>query len=172
MLLSLEKQKPDIVLLDIEMPIINGLEALRTIRKTYPGLKVIMLSLHAEEHIISRFILEGANGFLKKHAGLDEVLETIKGVFAHGFYLKPDVSSTILKEINRIKMQHTEAPHLTKQELEVIQLICKDKSHKEIADMLCITVRTVDFHKGNIYQKTNTHSTIGLYKYAHSNGLL
>lgn len=167
------KTKPvDIVLLDIEMPEMNGAETLKLIKGKFPHVKVIMLSMYNEGHFITDFIMKGANSFLSKNCDVDFFMETIMGVYQHHNYFKQNITDNIIKKVRENKKLKTNYLSLTTREIEITQLICKGNSHKQIASILFITPRTVDFHRSNIYKKTNTNCTAKLYEFALANNLV
>lgn len=172
LLKALNNYKPDIVLLDVEMPIMNGMETLRIIKDEFLDVRVIMLSMHKQAKLIAEFMVQGANGYLVKDCSLDILLETITGVYHHGYYFKQNMTANLVREINKSKILKDDSVLLTPREIEVINLICRGSSHKQIADVLFITARTVDFHKANIYKKTKANNVAKLYEFALANNLL
>jgi len=160
----LNKVQADIVLLDIEMPVMNGRETLKALKADFPSLKVIMLTFHNDEDTIVECIKLGACAFVSKECSFEEFVEVLSTVAKDGFYHHKVVSKALLKELSK------KDPHdgvlLSDREKEIVVLACQGKSNKEIASILNIVVKTVDYHKANIYKKTNTHSTATLYNYA------
>jgi len=171
---ALKTNKPNIILLDIEMPVMNGREALAKINANYPKIKVIMLSQHFEDGYIIEFIKNGACAFLPKNCDIDKIVDAITYVHEHGYYYDNKVSlamATMLKKnpsYNRIP-NHNE---FTKKENIIIKLICSKKSNAEIADELNVSVRTVESHRYKISKKTQTNNTMDLVEYAIKNGIL
>ncbi len=166
-------RQPDIVLLDLEMPVMDGFQALKILSKEFPEVKTIIFSTHYNEFYISELILNGARGYVCKTAFVDEVFMTIQKVYEDGFYFNKGVSDHILQTLIEQKQvqQLIFNKELTLREIEVLKVICDEKQNKEIAKILNISENTVEFHKKNIYRKTNTHSVVGLVKYALKAGI-
>ena len=173
-LLNLIKlNEPDIVLLDLEMPVMDGFEALDKISFNYPNVKSIIFSTHYEDAFKNELILSGARSYLPKNADVDVLIETINKVYTEGYFFESTISKQLISKSFQRKFYEDEWKKigLTKRELEVLKLICDEKSNIKIAELLAISVNTVDFHRKNIYEKANTTSVIGLVKYAVRVGL-
>ena len=160
--------KPDIILMDIEMPVMNGIEATRETLKIYPETKVIALSMYGNENFYSEMIDAGAKGFLLKNSKFEDVQKAIVEVNAGKNYFSPEILDAIIKNLNKkkTKKKNTE---LTEREIEVLFNICKGLSNQETADFLYISKRTVDKHRENILLKTQSKNTAGLVIYAIKN---
>jgi DNA-binding NarL/FixJ family response regulator len=174
-LLELLKQTtPDIVLLDIEMPVMNGKEALEIINKRFPEVKVIMLSMHAGINFISELMARGARAFIPKDCDPDSLFEAIHTVHSEGYYFDKSISEAVLRGLQREKSINPilEALSLSDREVEILKELCEGKTNKQIAASLKISVSTVDFHRGNVYKKTNSKNIIDLIKYAIKYGLI
>lgn len=173
-LLSLLTKLPcDVVLMDIEMPGINGFDATRIIAEQYPEVKVISLSMYGEEDYYYRMIEAGARGFLLKSSEINEVSEAIRRVMRGGTYFSSDILYNVLKNIHTVVSKtDTQALHLSQREKEVLELICRGKSNQEIADQLFISKRTVEKHRANLLAKTNTKNTAQLVMFAVENKLI
>jgi len=173
---KLKTSSPDIVIADISMPSMSGIEATRIITEEYPDIKVLILSMHNDEEFILNSIKSGAKGYLPKDTGRDELLKAIYSISNEEEYYNKDISDTILKGI--IKKTKSESkllnkiPNLTNREIEIIKLVAEGFINKEIADKLYISIRTVDSHKNNIMQKLKLKSTVDLVKYAIKNNLI
>lgn len=160
---------PDILLMDMEMPGMDGMQLNDELRKKFPSVKVIVLSVHSSERLMARMIHAGASGYLLKNCNKDELLNAIRGVFSNGFYITPDVLKAIqspaanAKGITNIQSIPIE---ISQREREVLQLICEEFSNAEIAEKLFISVRTVDGHRNNLLAKTGCHNTAGLVLFA------
>lgn len=169
----LKQNKTDVILMDLDMPVLNGLQTLKIIRKKYPSLKVIMLSMYYSDDFISQCIKEGARGFLPKNCSIEKVVDAIYAVHEQGYYFDDKVSKALLlKIINDDNFNPTFSQDtLSAREKEVLELICEEKNNNEIAELLCISNRTVDTHRQNILKKTNAKNTAGIVIYAIKNGI-
>jgi DNA-binding NarL/FixJ family response regulator len=169
----MEKQVPDIVITDLEMPIMNGYQLLEVIKEKHPTVKVIVLSMHDESDYVSDLVLRGASAYLPKRCGLDDIIYTVNAVYKDGYYFTNPVSkmvvTTSLKD-QKFKPFY-EKLGLSGREIEILKLICEEKTNKDIAELLEISLATVDYHRQSIYKKTQSNSIVGLVKYAVKNGL-
>ncbi|MES2130955.1 MAG: response regulator transcription factor [Bacteroidota bacterium] len=165
---------PDIVLLDLEMPIMSGLETLAVLKEEYPLVKTIILSSHYNEFLIAELMIAGANGYLPKNCFGDDLFETVIKVSEEEYYFSQSVSKQVITTLmSDKKLQHLISEQiLTKREVEVLQQICNEKQAKEIANLLHISENTVEFHKRNLYDKTKADSVVGLVKYAIRMGIV
>jgi two-component system, NarL family, response regulator DegU len=161
---------PHIILLDMEMPEMDGIELNKELQKSYPEIKVIILSVYAKERLIARTIESGACGYLIKNCGKEELCIAINMVFTHGFYMNADVMKVIQhkspQKSSAIKNMNNISIELTERETEVLQYICKEYSNAEIAEKLFISVRTVEGHRTNLLLKTGCKNTAGLALFA------
>ncbi|MEA3505007.1 MAG: response regulator transcription factor [Bacteroidota bacterium] len=162
--------KPDIILMDIEMPIINGIEATKKTLKLFPEAKIVALSMHANENYYSEMIDAGAKGFLLKNSKFDDVKKAIADVYEGKNYFSPEILQAIVKNLNK-KKDKKKNTDLTNREIEILYNICKGSSNHEIAILLSISKRTVDKHRENILLKTQSKNTAGLVIYAIKNGI-
>ena len=165
---------PDLVITDISMPDISGIEITKYLTENYPSVRVLILSMHKNEEFITKSISAGASGYLPKDTSMKELLEAIEVISDGGNYFNRDISDTLLSSIIRkSKSQAKEAKpsKLTAREKEIITLVVEGLTNKEIAEKLFISIRTVDSHKNNIMQKLNLRSTVEMVKYAIKNNL-
>ena len=160
--------KPDIILMDIEMPVMNGIEATKEALKICPKSKVIALSMHDSEKFYSEMIDAGAKGFLLKNSKFEDVQKAITDVNEGKNYFSPEILEAIIKNLNKKKYKKKNKD-LTEREIEILYNICKGLSNQEIADYLYISKRTVDKHRENILLKTQSKNTAGLVIYAIKN---
>lgn len=171
----LSKSQPDLVITDISMPGISGIEVSKMIKSSYPTVKVLILSMHTNEEFITKAIDIGADGYLPKDTSMKELLEAIR-VISHGeSYFNKSISDTIIKSmINKSKSKQGagKKASLTNREIEIVLLVVDGLTNKEIAEKLFISVRTVDSHKNNIMQKLNLKSSVDLVKYAIRNKMV
>ena len=170
----LKKAQPHIVLLDVHMPQLNGLETTITLKKTYPDIKIIVLTTHSDEALIFDLIKKGINSFLLKDKSIEHIVEAIRSVYEKGFYYTEEMTLAMVKGLkNNIRVKHSlETSSLTEREMEILQLICKQYSLKDIAELLMLSPRTVETHKENILIKTGSKNTVGIALYAVENNLI
>ena len=174
LMLELEKQLPDIILLDIEMPIMNGKDTLELIQLKYPSIKVMMMSMYFNDSYIIEFIKNGACAFLPKNCDIDKLVDAINTVYERGHYYDEKISEVIINVLKQLPPIHKLIPKkldLTNRELEIIELICSKKTNNEIANQLHLSVRTIEGHRYNISKKTNTTNALELIEYAIKNNL-
>ncbi|MCW3078337.1 MAG: hypothetical protein JWO32_2946 [Bacteroidetes bacterium] len=164
--------QPDIAIVDIEMPVMNGRESILQMKKLNLKVKPIVLSMHFSEHYISQLILSGACAYLTKNSEAEEVVETIRKVDEDGFYFNDRISQKVLDSVAKSrKLEENPGSHtLSPREVEVLRQICAGHKNKEIAAILNITVNTVDFHRNNIFEKSGANNIVQLVKYAIRNG--
>lgn len=169
---------PDVVLMDISMPVLNGLEATRRLKKAAAHIKVLVLSAHDKEEYVLQVVRSGANGYLLKNSSAEDLYSAIRSVHTGHAFFSPSVSKIILDTV--VKGGEGEggagdAPsesRLTPREREVVQLIAEGRTHQEVADLLHISARTVDTHCNNIMKKLDIHDSAGLVTYAIKNGIV
>ncbi len=165
----LKTQQPQILLTDFTLPGISGIDFVRQVRRLYPQVKIIVLSMHDEGHIIKSVLKEGVEGYLLKNIQHSELKSAIRHVAQGLPYVSPEVTRLLMDEMNRPK---DEQELLTERELDVLRLIAKEFSNKEIADKLFISERTVETHRKNIFRKTKTSSLVGLIKFAYEHKMV
>ena len=167
----LELLSIDVVLMDIDMPVLNGIETLKEIRKQFRNVKVIILSMHNEAGMIKSLMDIGANGYLLKSCSQDELIGAIKKVSTGQNYFSTDVTLALL---NTSKTSTSEQRNelLTDRETEILKLIAAGFSNKEIGDQLFISHRTVDTHRTNLMKKLDVNNIAGLISYAIRNGII
>ncbi|TVR36891.1 MAG: DNA-binding response regulator [Cryomorphaceae bacterium] len=168
---KLMHQDADVVLMDIDMPVKNGIETTRDIRQRYPQLKVLVLTMHDEPAMIRELVNDGAQGYLLKNCGRDELLLAIRTVREGKPYFSGEAAVKLL-QWNEGPAIPEELKELTERELEVLKAIAEGKSNKEIGDMLFISHRTVDTHRTNLMKKLDVHNIAGLVRIAMRNGLI
>ena len=164
---------PDVILLDIRMPVMDGIEAQKRIRSLYPEIKIIMLSMEADEHIVLHLIEEGVNGYLLKDADPDEMEFALKKVTNEGFYFSSQLSELIVKNAVQKKTNKCDTKSLFREkELQIIELICKQYTAAEIGDELNLSVRTIEGYRRNLLEKTNSKNLAGLVVFALKHNLV
>jgi two-component system nitrate/nitrite response regulator NarL len=163
---------PDVVLMDISMPGMNGLAVTEVLRKEAPEMKVLVLSVHTNKDYIFRVIQAGAHGYVSKEAPPEELLRAIESVAAGEPHFSEDIARAALNEFVSSGGKKEPFAQLTSREREVLVQIAEGKSNKEIADRLGIGVRTIETHRERIMRRLSIHSVAGLTKYAIANGLI
>jgi two-component system nitrate/nitrite response regulator NarL len=165
---------PDIVLMDITMPHMNGLEATSQLRKQVPDAKILILTMHDSREYIAQIVRSGARGYLLKDCSPAELVGAIKAVHAGEVYFSPSISKVLVQEMVNGKHESKDPglqPVLTDREREVLSLIAEGLLNKQIADRLGIGVRTIETHRERIMRKLDIHTVAGLTKYAIARGM-
>ncbi len=167
------ERQPQVIIMDISMPDLNGIDATRQILSEYPAIKVIALSMHSDSLFVLNMLKAGASGYLLKDCALEELVKAIRTVVAQKTYLSPGVSDVVIKDfVSNWSTPNTSAfSILTAREREVLQLMAEGKSTNQIADCLCVSVKTVEAHRKQIMNKSGIHSVAELTKYAIRQGL-
>lgn len=174
----LGKKDVDIVLSDLNMPEMDGLALTENIMEHHPNTKVIILTMLDEPHYIKQLMGSGAEGYLFKNSGVDEVKKAIKKVYSGDTFLSDEVTNSLTQYVIKRKQSNPRnkrfgfVARLSERELEVLKWIVKEKSNQEIADILFISVRTVDAHKRNMIEKTGSRNIAGLVMYAITHQLI
>jgi len=168
-----KKLKPDIVIMDVAMPDLNGIEATRQIISECPDVKVIAVSMHSDRRFVSEMLKAGASAYLSKDYAFDELETAIRTVISNKIYLSPDISGVLVDNYVRQTPNPDSSAFslLSQREREVVQLLAEGKTAKEIADELNVSVKTVETHRTNIMGKLNIHRLAELTKYAIREGL-
>lgn len=165
---------PDIILMDIAMPGLGGLEATLEIKKTNPHTKVLVLSQYDDREYVSRLIKAGVSGYILKHAVGTDLVSAIRAVSRGEFYLYSSIASSVISDYLSTKEELSEDPYekLTDREKQVLKILAEGHSHKEIANILNISVKTVIAHQANIAEKLNIHSRAEFVKFAIRKGII
>jgi len=165
-----EKIKPDVVVMDVAMPELNGIEATRRLAASLPHTRVLALSMHKDSVYVREILRAGARGYLLKDSPAQDMLAAVRAVAGGEGYISPAVSSAVLDDYRK----HVTNPIdlLTSREREVLQMLAEGKTNKEIATVLKLSVYTVDAHRGRIMEKLNVHSINELVRFAVRNGLI
>lgn len=164
----LKKQTVDLIITDYSMPGMDGLSLLNTVKRIAPNTKIIMLSMHDEVHLVKEILKAGVNGYVLKKDTHKELLNAIRDVNDGKVYLSSDVNKMLITNLNN----PDEGKLLTDREREILKLIAKEYTNKDIAEELFISERTVETHRKNIFKKTATNSLVGLIKFAYANNLI
>lgn len=169
----LEHLKVDIALLDIDMPEMNGIDATRIIKKEYSNCKVIILTMHDEPGMIKELMAIGADGYILKNSDKEEMIKAVLTVAEGGNYFSGDVMEAMERPVQVATDKNTGIiTELTNRELEILQLVAKGLSNKEIGEELFISHRTVDTHRTNLMKKIEVHNVAGLIRFAMDHGLV
>lgn len=173
---------PDVILMDLKMPVMDGIEATRLIKEEYPHIKIILLSMYDDDQIINHMMKNGANGYLLKNEEPHILREAIESVITKDYYFNDYVSKALLHatQDNMAALKPTalsssradDSAELTRRELEILELICKEYTTGEIAQQLYISTRTVEGHRKNLLEKTGARNTAGLIIFAIRNNLV
>ena len=164
--------RPDLILLDISMPRLNGLEAARQLRTLVPDSKLIFLTMHASPTYATEAFQAGASGYLLKHSAEEELSQAIKSVLQGRHYLTPLVTKDVLDSVLKPSTgERGTSTALTARQREVLQLVAEGHGTKEIAMILSVSVKTVEFHKARLMQQLDLHSIADLTKYAITQGI-
>jgi two-component system, NarL family, response regulator NreC len=160
---------PDIILMDIAMPLLNGIEAAEQVRKVNGGIGIIMLTMHADESYLLRALNAGVKGYLLKESAEDDLLRAVKAVSQGRPFFSPAITQTLLEDYMRVLKQEGLSDTfelLTAREKEVLQLLAEGKTNKDVAAILDVSLYTVESHRTNMMQKLNLHNTAEIVLYA------
>lgn len=164
------KLAPDVIIMDISMPQLNGLEATRQIRKLYPNCKVLVLTMHENRESVRQILKAGAQGYVVKKSAATELFDAIEAVHKGNAFFSPVISKFLLDDY--LHEKDIPEPILSPREVEILQLVAEGHGNKEIADMLSLSVKTVEGHKDNIKKKLGTSGKAGIIRYAIRKGII
>jgi two-component system response regulator NreC len=167
--------QPDVVVMDVSMPLLNGIEATRQIRRDCPQTRILTLTVHESEDYVAQLLAAGASGYIIKRAGGDELIGAIRAVQQGEAFLHPSIARVVIRDYVR-RLQAGEGLSaqdvLTDREREVLQLIAEGYTNREIADLLHLSIKTVQNHRSNIMRKLDLHDRGELIKYAIQQGII
>ena len=168
-----QEKSPQVVIMDISMPDLNGIEATRQIIGESPGIKIIALSMHSDSLFVLNMFKAGASGYLLKDCALEELVKAVRTVLSRKVYLSPGISDIVIKDfvIGWSPADSSAYSILTTREREVLQLMAEGRSTNQIAESLCVSVKTVEAHRKQLMNKLDIHSVAELTKYAIRQGL-
>ena len=168
-----QRIQPDIVILDVSMPLLNGIDAATQLKKSHPSIKVIFVTMHADADYVRSAFEAGASGYLLKRSAVDELEQAIRAVWAGHTYITPLIAKGLLDVLMTIGPgQSQQKKTLTFRQREVLQLLAEGRTVKDIAIRLKISTRTVEFHKAQIMEQLNLRTTAELIKYALTHGIV
>lgn len=165
---ALKNLDVDILLTDINMPEVSGVELTKKVKILYPNIKILALSMFGDAQTVKEMIENGISGYILKNTGKQELLNALDAIIGGGSYFSNEVTVELMKSLRT----DTETAALTSREMEIIRLIEKERSNKMIAEELFISERTVETHRKNIFRKTKTQNVVGLLKYAYEHKLI
>ncbi len=167
-----QKLQPDVILLDISMPLLNGIDAARQLKKMMPEVKLIFVTMHADPAYVTEAFRVGATGYVLKRSAAADLLQAVRTVLNGHYYVAPPITKDVLSSLLASPAERQPGPEpLSPRQREVLQLVAEGHSLKEIADILKISVKTVEYHKAQIMQQLDLHTTAELTKYAIAHGL-
>jgi two-component system response regulator NreC len=167
--------QPDVVVMDVSMPTLNGIEATRKIRRDHPKAQVLILTVHESEEYVARLLAAGANGYVIKRAASEELVSAIRVVFQGEAYLYPSVAKVVIGDyVRRLREGRGLSARevLTDREREILQLIAEGYTNREMADLLHLSIKTVQNHRARIMKKLDLHDRGELIKYAIQQGII
>ena len=175
MFYKLKNARPEVLLIDLKMPIMNGLEATELLQETYPQIKIIILSMFNDRYAIVELFEKGISGYLSKNCSIDRLKAAVLRVDDIGYYFDDHISAILLQKLRRKKDMATgliDIARLTDREIQVLDLICKERTTVEIADVMCLSPRTVEGYRNKLIEKTSVKNIVGLVKFAIKNDLV
>ncbi|MEP1034337.1 response regulator transcription factor [Ekhidna sp.] len=164
----LTQKKVDLLITDYNLPDDDGLSLVRKVKRKYPEIRIIVLSMHDETHLIKEILKEGVDGYILKKDSHQELVNAVRAVKNGKVYLSSDVNTMLMKGLNGTEEQRL----LTDREREILKLIAKEYTNRQMAEELFISERTVETHRKNIFRKTGTNNLVGLIKFAYANNLI
>lgn len=171
----LKHLEPDVILLDIQMPVMDGITTLPEIKKLYPGIRIIMLTMHNDHSMISRLMELGANAYLTKNSDSEVIYEAIRTCYTNEYYFNDLTNKALLDGLRTRRNTDSFAPSdvkLNEKEKHILKLMCEEKSTKEIADLVSLSPRTVEAIRDKLKSKTGAKSMAGLIMYAVKSGII
>ena len=162
---------PDIILLDVNMPEMDGFETAAWLNKNYPRIKILALSMFSDEKTIIRMLRNGAKGYILKNIDPEELNNALDSVMNKNFYLSDYISSKIISGLHKDVDREEEPPSLTQREKDFLRLICSEITYKDIAAKMYVSPRTVDEYRNSLFEKLKVKSRVGLVMYAIRNGM-
>ncbi|MCK4406713.1 MAG: response regulator transcription factor [Bacteroidales bacterium] len=172
-IIKAKKFNPDIVIMDIGMPVMNGVEATKILKKELPDIKVIAISMYSDKHFIKGMLEAGASGYLLKSCTYDQLIEAINAVYSGKKYLSNKITEVIIHDyLGKEEEIPNNDPKLSERESEILKLFAEGKTSREISELLFVSVKTVGTHKQHILEKLELKTTTDLVKYALKKGII
>jgi DNA-binding NarL/FixJ family response regulator len=169
----IETKRPDMVLMDIGMPGLNGLEATARVTHDLPGIRVIILSMHSDKEYVLKALRAGASGYLLKDADINQLEMAIKAVAEGETFLSPSISRHVISDyVNRVGAEPSPREELTPRQREILQLIAEGRSKQDIAQMLGVSLKTVETHRDQMMERLGIYDVAGLVRYAIRTGIV
>jgi DNA-binding NarL/FixJ family response regulator len=172
---QLTDKMPEVILMDIKMPEMDGMQATAYIHKHFRHIKILALSMHNEDKYIVDMMKAGASGYLLKNAEPEEIVDAITTVYQKGFYFNEHLSITLIKQLvdkNNTDISTPCSVELNEREIEVLRLVCQEYSNQEIADKIFLSVRTIEGYRAKLFEKTRSKNLVGLVIFAIKNGII
>lgn len=175
LLKNIETNKPDVIIMDLKMPIMDGMEATQLLRKKHADIKIVVVSMYDDDKFIIHLMEIGANGYLFKNAEPDEIRKAIHAVYENGYYFNDIVNKALLKKLvlkGNIKPSFNQNVELTERELQVLKLICEEKTAAEIGKEIFLSPRSVEGIRQRLIEKVGVRNTAGLVMFAAKNDIV
>lgn len=172
---GIETHMPDVIIMDLKMPVMDGMEATKLIKKKYPDIKIVVVTMYDDEKFVIHLMEIGANGYLLKNADAEEIRRAVYSVYETGYYFNNVVSNALLKKLvikGNIKPSFNEGVQLTEREQDVLKLICAEKTATEMGQQLFLSPRSVEGIRQRLIDKVGVRNTAGLVMFAVKNGMI
>lgn len=169
---KIKTQNIDLIITDISMPEMDGVELTRMVKKDFPEIKIFVLTMHNDRETVSEILMAEADGYVLKNTNKNQLLEALNSIADGNTYYSKEILSIMMEKVRKEKKQEEETRELSEREIEVLRLIAQEYSSEQIAEKLFISRRTVDTHRLHIFEKTKAKTIVGLIKFAIRNGLV